>query len=342
MSDIVLPEGWVWKDSTTSLTETGEKAFPAVFTPEDTTNYNTAEESLTVKVFLCDHKDIDEKISVAREYYDRIKNDSAYATIATDLKKAIEDAKKTTDDYDVSADELSTALAALSTAINTAQSGVKDADDAKAANSVSDKIEALKTPDQITLADRSSIEAARSAYNALTDDQKAKVSADTLKKLTDAENRIQALDVEASSTPTPEVSTNGKNEVSKPQKPIIQVKNSAKGTVALKVKNVEADGYEIIYALNKKLTKKKKTKTITVSSGKIKKLKKGKTYYFKVRAFNKKSDGTKMYGDWSSVKKVKIKKYRFKQTYQKTQPPKRKRRGCCFLVAIILHLGIQA
>ncbi len=36
-------------------------------------------------------------------------------------------------------------------------------------------------------------------------------------------------------------------------------------------------------------------------------LKKGKTYYVRVRAYQK-ADGRKYYGNWSKVKKVKIKK----------------------------------
>ena len=36
-------------------------------------------------------------------------------------------------------------------------------------------------------------------------------------------------------------------------------------------------------------------------------LKKGKTYYFRVRAY-KKENGKKYYGSWSNVKKITIKK----------------------------------
>ena len=40
----------------------------------------------------------------------------------------------------------------------------------------------------------------------------------------------------------------------------------------------------------------------------ITKLKKGKTYYVKVRAYTKDSKGKKVYGKYSNVKKVKIQK----------------------------------
>ena len=38
----------------------------------------------------------------------------------------------------------------------------------------------------------------------------------------------------------------------------------------------------------------------------IEKLKKGKTYFIKVRAYNKNADNSLVYGKWSKVKKVKI------------------------------------
>ena len=50
LADIALPSGWTWKDSSVAVGEAGEKTFAAVFTPEDTLNYNTVEESVTVTV----------------------------------------------------------------------------------------------------------------------------------------------------------------------------------------------------------------------------------------------------------------------------------------------------
>ena len=67
-----------------------------------------------------------------------------------------------------------------------------------------------------------------------------------------------------------------------------------------------ADGYQIQYAPNKKF-KKAKRKTVKSTFVTIKKLKKKKTYFVRVRAY-KLADGKKVYGKWSSVKKVKIKK----------------------------------
>ena len=50
LADIALPSGWTWKDSSVAVGEAGEKTFAAVFTPENTLNYNTVEESVTVTV----------------------------------------------------------------------------------------------------------------------------------------------------------------------------------------------------------------------------------------------------------------------------------------------------
>ena len=64
-------------------------------------------------------------------------------------------------------------------------------------------------------------------------------------------------------------------------------------------------GYQVQYSLNKKMkaAKKKNCKTVGVT---IKKLKKKKTYYIRVRAY-KMNGKKKVYGKWSTVKKVKIK-----------------------------------
>lgn len=69
-----------------------------------------------------------------------------------------------------------------------------------------------------------------------------------------------------------------------------------------------ASGYEVQYSTSKDM---KSAKKATVSKGStakttIKSLTKGKTYYFKVRAY-KTIDSKKVYGAWSAVKSVKIK-----------------------------------
>ena len=69
-----------------------------------------------------------------------------------------------------------------------------------------------------------------------------------------------------------------------------------------------ASGYQVQYSTSSKF---KSAKTATVKKGSskkttIKKLTKGKKYYFKVRAY-KTVNGKKVYGAWSSVKSVKVK-----------------------------------
>ena len=67
--------------------------------------------------------------------------------------------------------------------------------------------------------------------------------------------------------------------------------------------------YQIQYARNSKFTSGKKTVTVKgykATSKKIKGLKKGKTYYVRVRTYMK-VDGKKYYSKWSAAKKVKTK-----------------------------------
>lgn len=66
-----------------------------------------------------------------------------------------------------------------------------------------------------------------------------------------------------------------------------------------------------VYAKWKKVVVKKgavKKVTVTGTSKTLSKLSKGKNYYVKVRAYKKDSTGAKVYGSFSSVKKVKISK----------------------------------
>ena len=78
--------------------------------------------------------------------------------------------------------------------------------------------------------------------------------------------------------------------------------------ITLKVKKVSnADGYKIMYSRNAKFKKQVKTKYIKTTKVTLKKLKKG-TWYIKVQAYKTNTDGVKVYGKASAVKKVKVKR----------------------------------
>ena len=90
----------------------------------------------------------------------------------------------------------------------------------------------------------------------------------------------------------------------------VSVKNKKGKKIQVKWKwKLNVSGFQIQYALNSKFSKQSKKKQVGkyTSSKIIKGLKKGKTYYVRVRAYNKKSGRVK-YGKWSKVKKVKIRK----------------------------------
>ncbi|MBO5372950.1 MAG: glycosyl hydrolase 53 family protein [Lachnospiraceae bacterium] len=99
-------------------------------------------------------------------------------------------------------------------------------------------------------------------------------------------------------------------KVAKPAKvKKVKAKNSAKKTLKVTFQKVkDVDGYEIRYALKSNMKKAKKVTSLSTSK-KIKKLKKGKTYYVQVRAYRVDSTGKKIYSKaYSSKVKVKIKK----------------------------------
>ncbi len=92
-----------------------------------------------------------------------------------------------------------------------------------------------------------------------------------------------------------------KNKISK-------LKNTAGRKIVVKYKKAAgATGYEIRYATNKKFKSAKKitTKKTTYT---LKKLKKGKTYYVKVRSYRKVGKETMIYSDYCKPVKIKVKK----------------------------------
>lgn len=104
--------------------------------------------------------------------------------------------------------------------------------------------------------------------------------------------------------------TDGKQTVTKPAKAVItSLKSTKTKTFTVKWKKVSsAKGYQVRYAKNSKFTG---SKYVMVSgsslSRTVKSLSKGKTYYVKVRAYKTDAKGAKIYGNYSTVKKIKVK-----------------------------------
>ncbi len=93
----------------------------------------------------------------------------------------------------------------------------------------------------------------------------------------------------------------------------LKVKSTATGTATVTwKKNAKTTGYEIQYSTNSKF---KKAKTVTITKNKskkptkmISKLKAGKKYYVRIRAYKNKAKAKRVYSKWTSKKKVTIMK----------------------------------
>ena len=89
---------------------------------------------------------------------------------------------------------------------------------------------------------------------------------------------------------------------------ISSIYSKTKGKAVVKWNNVSGEsGYQLYYATSKDGTYKKvKSYSANKTAGSKSKLKSGKKYYFKVRAYKKTASGT-VYSSWSAVKSIKIK-----------------------------------
>ena len=56
LKDISLPNGWAWDAPDTSVGDVGEKRFAAIYTQDNSGNYNTVQQNLTVKVTPVSYK----------------------------------------------------------------------------------------------------------------------------------------------------------------------------------------------------------------------------------------------------------------------------------------------
>ena len=97
----------------------------------------------------------------------------------------------------------------------------------------------------------------------------------------------------------------------KPKKPTLKkAKSTKKRTLKISWKrDKKATGYQVMVAQNKKFKKGKKSAIIRknkTTTKTFRKLKRGKTYYYRVRAY-KKVDGKKLYSAYSKTKRIKVK-----------------------------------
>ncbi len=123
-----------------------------------------------------------------------------------------------------------------------------------------------------------------------------------------AQNATQAPAQTTAAPQTTKAQKANSKKTAKPKKVKISKLKTSKKAVTISWKKVSASGYQIQYSTNKKF---KNAKTVTVkkcktTSKKITKLKKGKKYYFRIRAY--KTQGKKnVYGAWSNAKNIKVK-----------------------------------
>ena len=119
------------------------------------------------------------------------------------------------------------------------------------------------------------------------------------------------LKADKSKTPTPTVVQENKNTAKTVDNVVIKKANVKNKSVQLSWQPVkDVDGYQIQYSQKKGFPKKNtKSKNLknSASSTNIKKLKKGKTYYFRIRTYTK-TNGKKIYGKWSDRLKIKVAK----------------------------------
>ena len=84
------------------------------------------------------------------------------------------------------------------------------------------------------------------------------------------------------------------------------MKKAGSGKITVSFKKISgAKGYQITYSTNSKFKGSSSPNTTSVKKT-ISKLKKGKTYYVKVRAYKLDSQKNKIYGKYSKVAKVKV------------------------------------
>lgn len=115
-------------------------------------------------------------------------------------------------------------------------------------------------------------------------------------------------------SPTPTATQPATTQNVSTPKPVVKVKRSvitkakrlSNTKIKIYMKKIEkVKGYQILASTDKKFRKNLKKITTTNRSVVLKNLKKGKTYYIKVRAYKLNTEKQKVYGKYSIVKRVK-------------------------------------
>lgn len=145
-----------------------------------------------------------------------------------------------------------------------------------------------------------------------TEEEQAKLSEEEARRLAEEKAQQQALEQQQVQREK-DNQLSDQNEVveslTSPDVKLRSVKTKSKKIIVKLRCATKAEGYEIQASTSSQF-KKKVTKTLKVDkkNATFKKMKKGKVYYVRARAYVFDSDGNQVYGDWSKVKKVKIKK----------------------------------
>ncbi len=226
LSDVVLPTGWSWDDPTQNVgSEPGNKVFKATFIPVDTDNYNIVEHvDITVQVTEQDLNEVqtlvenlgnitiedEETIEAAREAYEAL-TDEQKEMFPVETLELLENSEKAFDtiskindigeiDNSEATKEAIEEAKAVYDALTDEQKELLDEDYVKTLlNSVAvqETIDVINEIGDVVKYDADSkeaIEAAREAYDALTDEQKEMFPTDTLKDIENSEKVYDVLD----------------------------------------------------------------------------------------------------------------------------------------------------
>ncbi|SNU09461.1 Ig-like domain (group 2), partial [Lachnospiraceae bacterium] len=188
-------------------------------------------------------------VKTARTAYDSLTVEQK-ALVPEDTVKKLEKAEA---DLKTAKEEAAKKAAEEEAARNAAEK--KAADDAVAAKKVTDLVNAL--PANVEVKDAGAVKTARTAYDALTADQKNKVSAETLKKLVAAEAALAAAETKDMAAKQLEIDKREAQAAMNEQVTVTQ-----KGSkIAVKWKrSTSADGYDVYVSYcGKKATKPAKT-----------------------------------------------------------------------------------